>query len=73
MKISDLIMQLRTVLAKDGDVDVVSGLRRSGYGEEVVHVETFLTSTFNNVSGAMDGPKMLVVDLKCSDESLCEM
>lgn len=73
MKISELITSLRETLAEHGDLDVVSGLDRSGYGEEIIDANVLNGKTMNEEAGDMTGPTIKVVDLKCSDESMVEM
>lgn len=61
MKASELIVLLEDMVATYGDLHVVSGVNRSGYGEAVDDVVMIEGCTIDNLG---------VVDLVLSDESM---
>ena len=67
MTLSQLIFMLQKVMDKHGDLEVVSGLDRSGYGEPVVKA-----AVVNAVNSGND-EKELIVDLVLDKHSSHEM
>ena len=78
MKISELVNHLRTVMAQEGDLDVVSGLARSGYGEAVKHLKVTTCKAFeaddeNPEAMSRSFSEIKVLDLMLSDASTVEL
>ena len=69
MKISELIMDLQQQLAKNGDMEVVSGVKRSGYAEPVIGMETQTVKLINPATSEFDGETEVVLDLSLDDSS----
>lgn len=69
MKITDLMVALHDQLALHGDVEVVSGVRRSGYAEAVVGMEIKQVKLFNPATNEFDGEKEKVLDLSLDESS----
>lgn len=65
MLASELVEQLQAQIEQHGDHEVVSGLERTGYGEEVQDVR------FADDPQDLEGNKVSVFDLVLADESLC--
>jgi len=64
MKATALIEQLQAAVDEHGDLEVVSGVTRSGYGEEVLSISCKTAKT-------LEGQDIAVLDLVLSEESLC--
>lgn len=64
MLVSDLVMRLNALLVSKGDMEVVSGLSRSGYGETILKLEV------NKDVFDTEGKKTTVLDIVFRDESL---
>lgn len=62
MKASQLVEALQEIIAKHGDLVVVSGVARSGYGETVLSVEIVTAKTITDED-------QTVIDLVLDDES----
>lgn len=64
MKISDLISDLQDVLAEHGNIDVVSGLRMTGWGAPVCDLDITEAKKL--------GEKYKVLDLVCDNNIIYE-
>lgn len=67
MKISDAIIALQAILAIRGDLTMVSGLNRSGYGELVESIGITTAYTYGNLG--YGEPQEQVVELILSENS----
>lgn len=67
MKISEAIAALQSIQASYGDLDLVSGIDRSGYGEPVEDIEVLTAYTAGGTG--FGEPQVKVVDLILSDNS----
>jgi hypothetical protein len=63
MKATALIEQLQAAVDEHGDLEVMSGVTRSGYGEEVLSISCKTAKT-------LEGQDIAVLDLVLSEESL---
>jgi len=63
MKASELIQKLQEAMGEHGDLDVVSGVAVTGYGEPVRGIARKTGQT-------LQGEEIAVLDLVLSDESL---
>jgi len=70
MTISKLIAQLEVVFAANGDLEVVTGLTRTGYGQPITNAHVRDGKTFDENNENFDGPSMTVLDLVDDDNSL---
>ena len=66
-KASEMVAMLQSLIQKHGDLNIVSGLDRSGYGEPVVDV-----IVHDDVKDAT-GKAMVVFDILLDDSSLVSM
>lgn len=66
MLTSQLIAMLQQAQAEHGDLPVVSGLSRSGYGEDVEDVVVLPARTFG------DNTQEAYLELVLGDETICE-
>lgn len=66
MKASELIVKLQSMIDEHGDLDVVSGIDRTGYGEPVENVDYVYQGLID-----IDNEPFYAFNLVCSDTSLC--
>ncbi len=69
MLLSDLIEQLQEIQKEHGDLQVSTGLSRSGYGELVDDVQVMTVNKFGADGSALEK----VVELVLSDETTFEV
>ena len=67
MPISEMIAALQALMAEHGDLQVVTGLSRSGYGEPVRDVQVVVATTLE------DGREEKVVEIELDESSTHEM
>ena len=70
MLLSDLIETLQTIFATNGDLDVVCGLDRSGYGEDISYVNVTEAHLFNDETNAYDTDTRACLDLVLTETSI---
>ena len=69
MKASELIGLLQRAVKEHGDLDIVSGVDRSGYGEPVTDLLIYSDKDKEPTKG-IEGNVIPVFDLELGDESL---
>ena len=70
MRISQLLAELQHAQEAHGDIEVVAGLDRSGYGEPVTGWDAVNIRLLNDTTGNFDGEKQLVVNLILDESTL---